>query len=126
MDFHDLHHVRHVGGVVQLVDGLVPHVQVVNHAGRSGDEIEVELPLQPLLNDFQMQQTEKAAAEAEAKCRRGFHLITERRVVQAQFSDGGAQVFEVCGIDREQAAEHDRLRGLEAGQAWWWSGACPR
>ena len=38
----------------------------------------------------------------------GLHLVGEARVVEAQLAHGGAQVLEVGGVDREQAAEHHR------------------
>ena len=63
-----------------------------------------------------MEQAEEAAAEAEAERGAGLHLEGEAGVVEAQLADGGAQVLEVGGVDREQAAEHHRLDRLEAGQ----------
>ena len=47
---------------------------------------------------------------------RGFHFEGEAGVVEAQLAHGGAQILEIGGIDREEAAEHHRLRRLEAGQ----------
>ena len=63
-----------------------------------------------------MEQAEEAAAEAEAERRRGLHFVGKARVVEPQPADRGAQVLEIGGVDREQAAEHHRLRRLEAGQ----------
>src|ERR671923_174967 len=40
---------------------------VVLHGGDRGDQVEIELPLQPFLHDFHVQQAEEAAAEAEAE-----------------------------------------------------------
>src|ERR1700731_2816754 len=40
---------------------------LVADAGRGGDEIEVVLALEALLNNFEMEQTEEAATEAEAE-----------------------------------------------------------
>jgi hypothetical protein len=37
------------------------------HAGRGGDQVQVELALEPLLHDLHVQQAEEAAAEAEAE-----------------------------------------------------------
>jgi len=42
---------------------------LVDHRRRGRDEVEVELALQPLLDDFEVQQAEEAAAEAEAERR---------------------------------------------------------
>ena len=58
---------------------MVPSVMcmLVDDRGRGGDQVEVEFALEPLLDDFQMQQPEEAAAEAEAERGRGFHLEGE-------------------------------------------------
>ncbi|MCY1233873.1 hypothetical protein D9M72_464320 [compost metagenome] len=63
-----------------------------------------------------MQEAEEAAAEAEAEGGGRFHFERERRVVEAQLAHCRAQVLEVGGIDREEAAEHHRLCRLEARQ----------
>ena len=63
-----------------------------------------------------MQQPEKAAAKAEAERGRGLHLIAEAGIVEPELADRLAQILELGCIDREQAAEHYRLRRLEAGE----------
>ena len=40
-------------------------VDLVAHARRGGDQVDLELALQPLLDDLQMQQAQKAAAKTE-------------------------------------------------------------
>ncbi|MND79928.1 hypothetical protein D3C80_716880 [compost metagenome] len=84
---------------------------------RSGcDQVEVELALEALLDDFQMQQAEEAAAETETESGRRFHFEREGRIVEAKLAHRRAQVFEIGGIDREETAEHHRLGRLEARQ----------
>ena len=63
-----------------------------------------------------MEEPEEAAAEAEAERGAGFHLEGEARVVEAELAHRLAQHVEVGGVDREEAAEHHRLRRAEAGQ----------
>ena len=46
----------------------------VNHRRRGGNQIHVELALQAFLHDFQVQQTQEAATEAEAQRLRNFRL----------------------------------------------------
>ncbi len=46
----------------------------------------------------------------------GLHLEAERGVVEAQLVEAVAELLEVVGVDREQAAEDDRLDLLEAGE----------
>ena len=112
----DVHRVGHVGGVVEFDLRAVAHLDLVDHRGGGRDQVEVELAAQALLDDFQVQQAQESAAEAEAQGGRAFHLVGEAAVVQAQLADRGAQVLEVGGVDREQAAEDDGLDVLEAGQ----------
>ena len=56
-----------VGGVVQLQHRAVVLVDAVDHRGGGDDEVEVELALEPLLDDLEMQQAQEAAAEAQAQ-----------------------------------------------------------
>src|ERR1700679_3983630 len=63
-----------------------------------------------------MQEGHAAPAEAGGERGTGLHLIGEARIVQMQPAECSAQILELRGIDWEQAAEHDLLRGLEAGQ----------
>ena len=58
------------------ISGLaVGERDLVDDRGRGGDEIEVELAGQPLLDDLEVQEPEEAAAEAEAERGAGFHLV---------------------------------------------------
>ncbi len=115
-DLLDLHHVRHVDRIVNLDLRAVGQRHLVDDARRGRDQVEIEFALQPLLDDFEMQQAQEAAAEAEAERGRGFHFEREAGVVEAQLAHRRAQFLELRGIDREQAAEHHRDRRLEAGQ----------
>ena len=85
-------------------------------AGRRGDQGEVELALEPLLDDLHVQQPEEAAAEPEPERRRRLGLVGDRCVAELQLLDALAQVLEVVAVDRVQAAEHHRLRIAVAGQ----------
>src|SRR5262249_37091761 len=115
VDFGDLYNVRHVGRVVQEDGRAVRHVDLVDHRRGGGDEVEVELAAEALLDDFEVEQAKEATAEAEAEGGAGFHLPGEAGVVEAQLAHRSAQVFELGGVDREEAAEHDRLDFAEAG-----------
>ena len=66
------------GGVVNFLDGAVGHRHAVNHAGISGDDVHVVFAAEAFLDDFQMQQAEKTAAEAEAERDGTFRLITRK------------------------------------------------
>ena len=72
-------------------------VAVVQHAAeahrrRGGDEVEVVLALEALLDDLHVQEAEEAAAEPEAQRGRGLGLARERGVVEAQLVERVAQV----------------------------------
>jgi hypothetical protein len=51
---------------------------LIDHAGRGGDQVLVELALQALLHDFHVQQAQEAAAEAKAQRLRDFRLELQR------------------------------------------------
>ena len=108
--------IRHVGRVVQFDLGLVGERDLVDDRGGCGDEVEVELALEPLLDDLEVQEPEEAAAEAEAERGRSLHLVGEARIVEAEPAHRRAQGLEVGRVGREEAAEDDRLGRLEAGQ----------
>ncbi len=122
----DARDIGHVGGIVQLLHRAVVQMHAVDDAGRGGDEIEIEFALQPLADDFQMQQAQKSAAEAEAQRGGGFGFVGEARIVQMQLAERFAQILELRRIDRKQSAEHHLLRGLEAGQGCGGRASCRR
>ena len=51
-----------------MFDAAVIEFDFVDYRRCSGDQIQIIFPLQPLLDNFHMQQTEETTAEAEAKC----------------------------------------------------------
>ena len=59
---------------------------------RGGDQVQVELALQPLRDDLHVQQAEEAAAEAEAQRDRGLRLVGQRGVVELQLVQRVAQL----------------------------------
>src|SRR6185369_1435356 len=80
------------------------------------DEVEVIFAGQALLDDLEVEEAEEAAAEAEAEGGAGLHLEGEGGVVEAKLVEAVAELLEVVGVDREEAAENDRLDLLEAGE----------
>jgi hypothetical protein len=76
LDRGDAVRVGHVGRVVEL-DGArrrlarrLGQVDLVDHRGRGGDEIEIIFAGEALLDDLEVEEPEEAAAEAEAQCAR--------------------------------------------------------
>ena len=96
--------------------GVAGAIFVDDAIGRGGDEVEVVFAGQPLLDDLEVEEAEEAAAEAEAQRGAGLHLEAERGVVEAQLVEAVAELLEVVGVDREEAAEDHRLDELEAGE----------
>ena len=66
--------------IVDDDDGAIGQGDLVLHAGGGGDEVEVVLALEALLNDFAREKTEEAAAEAEAEGDGGLGLEGEAGV----------------------------------------------
>src|SRR5271168_2658363 len=71
--------------IVDFDRAAIGHGDEITHARRSGDEVELIFALQALLNDFHVQEAEKAAAKAEAQRDRTLGLEEERRIVETKF-----------------------------------------
>ena len=115
-DMVDVRRVGHVRRIVQLQHGSVAHVDMVDHRRRGRDEFNVVLAFNAVTDDLQVQKAEEAAAEAETQGGRRLHLGGKARVVEGELPDCIAESLEFAVVDREQAAKHDGLRGLEAGK----------
>ena len=85
-DFVDGGGVGPAAGVLHVARGAAGEVDFVADAGGGGDEVEAELALEALLNDFHVEEAEEAAAEAEAEGDGGFGLEGEAGVVELEFS----------------------------------------
>ena len=94
----------------------VVQLDLVDDAGRGGDQVLVELALQALLHDLHVQQAQEAAAEAEAQRLADLGLVVQRAVVELELLQRVAQLVVLAGLGRVQAGEHLRLDLLEAGQ----------
>ena len=108
--------VRVVVGVVHLHHGAVGLVDMVDHAGQRGHKIQIELALQPLLNDLHVEHSKKAAAEAEAQRHGGFRLEGQGGVVELELLQRVPQVGVLAAVLGVDAAVHHGLGGTVAGQ----------
>ena len=117
LDRLDLADFGELGRVVDR-DPAAVHRQLhpVLDRGRGGDEVEVELALEALLDDLHVEQPQEAAAEPEPERDRALRLVRERGVVEVQLLERVAQERVVRAAERVQAGEHEALRLLEAGQ----------
>ena len=58
---------RQLRGIVDVLDGAVGALHLVDHGRRAGDQLQVVLALQSLLHDVHVQQAEEADAKTEAQ-----------------------------------------------------------
>ena len=89
---------------------------LINHRGRSGDEIEIVFPFQAFLDDLHVQHAEEAAPKAEAQRLRCFRLEAQRSIIQAELFQCLAKGIVVRGIDRIEAGKDLGLDLLESGK----------
>src|SRR2546425_5394439 len=89
---------------------------LVAHAGSGGDQLKIEFALQALLNNFHVQQAEKATAEAESERYRAFRLKEKRRIVEAKFVQRLAQLRVLVRVHGVEAGEDHGLNVLKSGQ----------
>jgi hypothetical protein len=69
-----------LGQMIGDLDGLPVRLDLVLHARGGGYEVEVELPLKPLLHNLHVQQPQEPAPEPEAHAR-VLRLVEKRGVV---------------------------------------------
>ena len=81
----DLREIRHAGRVMYLDHAAVFGIDVVRDVRDGGDDIHIELAIQPLLDDLHVQETEESAAETKAQRHRRLRLEGERSIVELQF-----------------------------------------
>src|SRR5256885_5659038 len=81
--------------IVDLDDSPAAERHLVLDGRRGGDELQLELSLQALLDDFQMQQAEEATAKPETKGRRVLGLVGERSVVELELLERLLEVAEL-------------------------------
>ena len=89
---------------------------VVLHARDRGDEVEVELALEPLAHDLHVQQAEEAAAEAEAERGGGLGEVVQGGVVELELLERVAEILVLLRVGGVDAGEDERLDRLVAGE----------
>ncbi|CAN3974124.1 Tyrosine recombinase XerD, partial [Dysosmobacter welbionis] len=108
--------VRVVVGIVHRDHGTVGLVHVVDDGGQGGHQIQVELPLQPLLDHLHVEHAQKAAPEAEAQGYGALRLKAQRGVVQLELFQRVPQVRILGAVLRVDTAVDHGLHGPVAGQ----------
>ena len=103
-------------GLSTSMSGAVGEGDLVADAGCGGDEVEIVLALEALLDDFEVEEAEEAAAEAEAEGDGGLGLEGEGGVVEAQLFEGVAEHGVLVGVDGVEAGEDHALDVFEAGE----------
>ncbi len=111
------------GGGVRVIRGVVDRNRLpvrfrdmIHHARRGRDQVQMVFALQPLLHHLHVEKAQKAAPKAEAQRGGGLRLERERGVVELQPLQRIPQVGVMRAVRRVNAAEHHGLRGPVAGQ----------
>ena len=108
--------VRIVVGVIHRHLGAVGLGDLVDNRGQGGDEVQVKLPLQPLLDDLAVEHTQKAAAEAKAQCHRALRLEGQGGVVELELLQGVPEIRVLTAVLGVHAAVDHGLGLPVAGQ----------
>ena len=105
-------------GVVHI-NGLPCHgIHLVNNRRQCGNQIQIKLSLQTLLNDFHVEHTQKSAAETKAQRHRGLGLEGQRGIVQLEFFQCIAQVGVFGAVLGINTAVNHGLCGTITGQCF--------
>ena len=117
LDGLDVGGVRQQGRVVDDDHAAAMHqVDVVLDGRRGGDEVEVELALEALLDDLHVEEAEEAAAEPEPERHGALRLVGEARVVEVELLERFAHQRVVLATHRVDAGEDEALGLLVARQ----------
>ena len=108
---------RQVCGVADLAHGAVRAVDVVDDGRRGHDESEVVLALKPLLYDVHVQESEEAAAEAEAERDGSLGFKDERSVIELELFERFTQIVIVLAVLGVKPAKDHRRHAAVAGQS---------
>jgi len=101
-----------VGQVGRAIDPdrlAVGQHDLVLHRRRRGDQVQVVLALEPLLDDVHVEQTQKAAAKAEIEGLRRLGFIGQRGVVELQALERFFEIGIVFALDRVHPGEDHGL-----------------
>ena len=86
-------------GRIRIVMGVIHHdgcavgfFDTVDDRGQSRDQLEVELALEPLLNDLHMEHAQKAAAKTKAQRHGALGLVGEGSIVQLELFQGVPEI----------------------------------
>ena len=105
-----------VVGVIHCHHVAVGFIDMVDNGGQGRDQIQIEFPFQPLLNDLHMEHSQKAAAEAEAQRGRGFRLKAQGRIVELELFQRIPQIGVLGTVLRVDTAVDHGLHGAIARQ----------
>ena len=94
----------------------VGQLELVHNARQGGDNIEIELPLEPLLYDLHMQKPEEPAPETKPQRNRGFGFKRKGGIVELQLFKRIPQVGIFRTIERVDTRKDHRLHLAIAGQ----------
>ena len=110
---------RGIGIVVGVVHPDLRAVglgDLIDDVGQGGDEVQVKLPLQPLLDDLHVEHPQKAAPEPEAQGGGGLRLKGQGGVVELELLQGVPQVGVLGPVLGVNAAVDHAPGGAVTGQ----------
>ena len=105
-----------VVGVIHLHQRAVGFIHMVDDGGQRGDEVEIELTLEALLNNLHVEHAQEAAAETKAQGHGRFRLEGEGGVVQLQLFQCVTEVGVLAAVLGVDTAVDHGLGGTIAGQ----------
>ena len=116
LNFLDFVGLRQPGGIVHPDNAAIGQSHLIGHAGGSNNQIQIILPLQPFLDDFQVHQPQETAAKAEPQGPAAFRLHSQRGVIQPQLFQGGPQTAVLLAVRGIEAGKDHRFQFHIAGQ----------
>ena len=98
-----------MGRVFNVLHGTIGGGYPVHHIGGGDNNGLPKLPLQPLLNDFHVQQPQKSHPKTKAQRGGGFRFVMQGGVVESQALQGTAQILKVLAVHGVNSGIHHGL-----------------
>ena len=89
----------------------------VRNVGNRSNHRHIEFAFKAFLHNLHVQHSEESASKSKAQCRRGFGLIGQRSVVEAQFFESTAEFFELLIHHRINSRKNHGLHVFKTGNS---------
>ena len=106
-----------IGRVINLDHSAVGKINLINNGRNGCDKVKIIFPVESLLNNLKVEQTEKSASESKSESTRGFGFIRKRCVIKLQLFKSVTKNLIIGAVGRIKSAVNHGIYLTVAGQS---------